>query len=112
MPYLKLQTNLPVSRAAEAAVVNEATQLLARELERPREEVVIAIEANARLFLAGSDDPAAFIELKSRHLPSQGRLLGESLSDVIHRHLGVPHGRVYVKFVGATGRLAEPASVP
>ena len=39
MPYLKIQTNLPVSRAAETAVVNEATELVARETGRPRETV-------------------------------------------------------------------------
>jgi len=102
MPYLKIQTNLPVSRAAETAVVNEATALIARELQRPASTVAIALESNTRLFLAGTDDPAAFVELKSSQLPPQGRGFGEAFADILHRHLGIPAARVYVKFVGAT----------
>lgn len=101
MCYLRIQTNLPVSRAAETTVVNEATVLLARELVRPPSDIVIAIEADARLFLAGNDDPAAFIELKLRSVPPHGPLLGEALGDLVHQHLGVPEPRVCVKFVVA-----------
>ncbi len=101
MPYLKIQTNLPVSRAAEAAVVREATALLVRELNRPNESVAIALESDIRLFLAGRDDPAAFVEVKSSNLPPSGRLLSEALADLIHLHIGVPAARVYVKFVSS-----------
>jgi phenylpyruvate tautomerase len=103
MPYLKIQTNLPVSRAAETAVVNEVTALIARDLHTPPEAVVIAIECDARLFLAGTDDPAAFVEMKSKQLPPQGRAFGEALADAVHRHLGIPAARVYVKFISASG---------
>ncbi len=102
MPYLKIHTNLPVSRAAETAVVNEATALLARELQRPADSIAIAIESDPRLFLAGSDAPAAFLEVTSSNLPPQGRTLGEALGDLIHLHIGVPAARVYVKFVSST----------
>lgn len=101
MPYLKIQANLPVSRAAETAVVQEVTALLMRELQRPSETIAIAVEPDTRLFLAGTDDPAAFVEVKSTHLPPQGRAFGEALADLLHRHLGVPAARVYVKFVSS-----------
>ncbi len=101
MPYLRIQTNLPVSRAAETAVVSEVTALLAQGLGRPHESIAIAVESDTRLFLAGTDDPAAFLELKSTHLPPQGRSLSEALSNLVHRHLGVPSARVYVKFVSS-----------
>jgi hypothetical protein len=102
MPYLKIQTNIPVSHAAETAVVNEATALLVRELHRPSDSVAIAVESNTRLFLAGTDEPAAFVEVESTNLPPQGRALGEALADLIHLHIGVPAARVYVKFVNST----------
>ena len=110
MPYLKIQTNLPVSRAAETAVVNEATELVARETGRPRETVAIAVESDTRLFLAGTDEPAAFVEMKSGRLPPQGRAFGEALADLIHHHLGVPAARVYVKFISATPGSQRPAA--
>lgn len=110
MPYLKIQTNLPVSRAAETAVVQEATALLVRELQRPSETIAIAVESDTRLFLAGTDDPAAFVEVKSAHLPPQGRAFGEALADLIHQHLGVPAARVYVKFVSSSSPAQRRAA--
>jgi hypothetical protein len=109
MPYLKIQTNLPVSHMAETAVVHEATELVARETGRPRKTIAIAVKFGARLFLAGTDAPAAFVEMKSSRLPPQGRAFGEALADLIHRHLGVPPTRVYVKFVSATAGSQRPA---
>ena len=103
MPYLKIQTNIPVSRAAETAVVSEATALLVRELQRPSESIAIAVESDTRLFLAGTDDPAAFVEVESTNLPPQGRVLGEALADLLHAHIGVPAARVYVKFISSAG---------
>jgi phenylpyruvate tautomerase PptA (4-oxalocrotonate tautomerase family) len=101
MPYLKIQTNLPVSRAAETAVVQELTALLMRELQRPSETIAIAVESDTRLFLAGADDPAAFVEVASAHLPPQGRAFGEALANLLHQHLGMPASHVYVKFVSS-----------
>lgn len=101
MPYLKIQTSLPVSRAAETAMVNAATALLASQLQRPPESIVTAVESDTRLVLAGADDPAVFLEVKSDHLPPQGRVLSEALAELVHQHLGVPTARVYVKFVSS-----------
>ncbi len=110
MPYLKIRTNLPVSRATVAAVVKDATALLAREFKRPADAVAIALESDTRLFLAGSDEPAAFAEITTGHLPTSGRSLGEALADLIHQHVGVPAAHVYVKFIasgtGHSGRAA------
>ena len=103
MPYLKIQTNIPVSSAAEAAVVAEATALLVRELECRSDAIAIAVESNTRLFLAGTDNPAAFVQVESSNLPPQGRVLGEALADLLHAHIGVPAARVYVKFVSSAG---------
>jgi len=103
MPYLKIQTNIPVSSVAEAAVVAEATALLVRELKCLNDAIAIALESNTRLFLAGTDNPAAFVELESSSLPPQGRVLGEALADLLHAHIGVPAARVYVKFISSAG---------
>ena len=110
MPYLKIQTNIPVSRAAETAVVSEATALLVRELQRPSESIAISVESNTRLFLAGTDDPAAFLEIESTNLPPQGRSLGEALADILHAHIGVPAARVYVKFISSAGAHRRSAA--
>jgi len=51
------------------------------------------------MFFAGSDAPAAFLELKSIGLPTgRTRKLSEALSKLLHDHLGIPSDRVYVTF--------------
>jgi phenylpyruvate tautomerase PptA (4-oxalocrotonate tautomerase family) len=101
MCYLRLQTNLPVTRAAETTLVNEATALLVRELAHAPADVVVAIEPAARLFLGGRDDPAAYVELKSRYLPAHGSLIADAITEIVHQHLGVPETRVAVKFIAS-----------
>lgn len=107
---VKIQTNLPVSPALGAAVTTELTALLTREMPPPAAPVASTIESNTRLVLAGSQEPAAFLEIRSSHLPPQGRTLGHALAELIHRHLGVPVPRVYVKFISSTSDAQRHAA--
>ncbi len=100
MPYLKIQTNLPLSKKAERAVLRNASQLVSELLEKPESFVMIAVEANTPMLFGGSDEPVAFLELKSIGLPAKRtKDLSEALCQMIEGHLGVPCDRVYVKFI-------------
>jgi phenylpyruvate tautomerase len=100
MPYLKIQTNLPLSRKAERAVLRTASTLVAEELDKPEEYVMLALQANTPMLFAGSDDPVAFLELKAIGLPARKtRRLSEALCKLVEVHLGIPPDRVYVKFI-------------
>ncbi len=100
MPYLKIQTNLPLSKKAERTVLKNASQLVAELLGKPESYVMVALEANIPMLFAGSDDPVAFLELKSIGLPAQRtKDLSEALCQMVEGHLGVPSDRVYVKFI-------------
>ncbi|HEY0944116.1 MAG TPA: phenylpyruvate tautomerase MIF-related protein [Opitutaceae bacterium] len=103
MPYLKIQTNLPVSKKAERAVLREASSLVADELEKPEEFVMVALQPNTSMLFAGTDDPVAFLELKAVGLPARKtRTLSKVLCEMIEKHLGIPADRVYVKFISAS----------
>ena len=100
MPYLKIQTNLPLTEKAEHNILKSASSLVASELEKPEEFVMIAVQPDTPMFFAGSDDPVAFLELKSIALPaSKTKQLSQSLCELIKEHLGIPIERVYVKFI-------------
>jgi phenylpyruvate tautomerase PptA (4-oxalocrotonate tautomerase family) len=52
------------------------------------------------MMFAGTDDPVAFLELKSIGLPAQEtKRLSQALCGLIHEHLGIRPERVYVKFI-------------
>lgn len=100
MPYLKIQTNLPLSKIAEDTVLKSASNLVATELGKPEEFVMIAIQPDTPMFFGGSDEPVAFLELKSVGLPAlKTKTLCRSLCALIEEHLGIAKERVYVKFI-------------
>lgn len=106
MPYLAIQTNLPLSKRAERAILKNASALVAERLEKPESFVMVAIDADTPMLFAGSDDPVAFLELKSVGLPARRtKELCESLCQLIEGHLGIARDRVYVKFIDVKGSM-------
>lgn len=100
MPYLKIQTNLPMTKPAKQSILRAASALIAEELGKPEEFVMIAIQPDTDMIFAGSDDPVAFLELKSVGLPGrQTRRLSRELCTLLHQHLGISPERTYVKFI-------------
>jgi len=100
MPYLKIQTNLPVTKKAERAVLRTASSLVAKLLGKPEEYVMVALQPDTAMLFAGTDDPVAFLELKAVGLPvRKTRALSEALCELIEDHLGIEPRRVYVKFI-------------
>ena len=100
MPYLKIQTNLPIVEKAEQTILQSASALVARELEKPESFVMIALQPDTPMLFAGTDDPVAFLELKSVGLPARKtKLLCQALCELVEQHLGIAKERVYVKFI-------------
>jgi phenylpyruvate tautomerase len=100
MPYLKIQTNLPIGKKSRQTILRNASALVALELEKPEELVMVALQDNTTMLFAGSDDPVAFLELKSVGLPGRKtKRLSQALCSLIEDHLGITKDRVYVKFI-------------
>lgn len=100
MPYLKIQTNLPVTPAAQKTVALAASSLISEELGKPQEYVMIAVQPSTVMLFAGTDDPVAFLELKAIGIPGrQTKRLSSELCRLINDHLGVSPDRIYVKFI-------------
>ncbi|MFH1498916.1 MAG: phenylpyruvate tautomerase MIF-related protein [Verrucomicrobiota bacterium] len=100
MPYLKIQTNLPLTKKAKKNVLREASALVAQELDKPEDFVMVALEPDVCMYFAGSDDPVAFLELKAVGLPAKKtKALSAVLCEMIEEHLGIEPARVYVKFL-------------
>ena len=69
MPFLKIQTNQSLDDAQQQQLLNDASKLVASELGKPENYVMVAIEPQAPMSFAGSTDPTAYLELKSIGLP-------------------------------------------
>ena len=100
MPYLKIQTNLPLTKKAERNILETASNLVSTDLEKPEEFVMVAVQPDTPMLFAGSDDPVAFLELNGIGLPARRtKILSQSLAAMIEQHLGIKRERVYVKFI-------------
>lgn len=100
MPYLKIQTNLKVKKKAQSKVLAEASALVAHELDKPEDFVMVALQGDTPMLFGGSDEPVAFLELKAVGLPVKNtKKLSQVLCTMIEEYLSVPHDRIYVKFI-------------
>lgn len=100
MPYLKIQTNIPLTKKAERNILQTASSLVAEELAKPEDFVMIAVQPDTPMLFAGTDDPVAFLEMKSIGLKaSQTKSLCKALCEMVEKHLGIPKDRVYAKFI-------------
>ncbi len=102
MPYLKIQSNITLDKGDAASLLAEASKLLATELGKPENYVMVALEPPQPMLFAGSDAPLAYLELKSIGLPeSKTSALSAALCGLIEKKLGIPTARIYIEFADA-----------
>ena len=102
MPYLKIQTNQNIEPSNEQSLLQEASALVASELGKPENYVMVNIEPPRPMLFAGTDAPTAYMELKSIGLAeSQTKSLSAVLCRLITNKLGIPTERIYIEFANA-----------
>lgn len=100
MPYLHVQTNANPSEPERSAFLNAATEIISEELKKNKSYVMACIETGLSLNFAGSEVPAAFLELKVLGLDaSKNEVLATRLSDMARLHLHVDEDRCFSRFV-------------
>jgi len=99
MPYLCVETNKALSPSAERVFLERATDWVETRLDKPRAVVMIAIAAGRPMTFAGSDDPTAFVRLKSVGLETEAcQELAAELSRFIDTELGIAPERMFLEF--------------
>jgi phenylpyruvate tautomerase len=76
------------------------------QLSKPEEYMMVSITPVGRLFFGGSEDPAAFLELKSIGVPDGKRnLLCAELTDLIAGKCGIAKNRIYLVMIDVEARF-------
>jgi len=102
MPYLKIQTNQTTTPDQARALISKASQLVASELGKPEQYVMVALSPPVPMVFAGTDAPTAYLELKSIGLPaSRTGDLSQALCTLIENQLAISKERVYIEFADA-----------
>ncbi len=100
MPVLKVQTNAGI--IDKETFMKEATDLLSRVLRKPPQYIMILPEPDKDVMFGKSEEPAAFVELKSIGLPEDETAdISSEICTFLEEKLGVPQDRMYIEFSNA-----------
>jgi len=106
MPYIKIQSAAPIQEQDKAALLKDASKLLAGLLGKPESYVMTAYQGAEAMTFAGDDSPCAFLEVKSIGLPQSATAsLSKELCDLVSGYLNIPTNRVYIEFANAPGAM-------
>lgn len=106
MPMLKITTNSVLDPGKKKALATEASRTVADILGKPERYVMISVEENPAMLFGGSDDPLAYLELKSIGLPAgQTGEFSATLCGLLGDQLGLPPDRIYIEFADAARNM-------
>jgi phenylpyruvate tautomerase len=94
--------------ADRVAWLRRLSALLARELDKPEEYVLVCLNPRpAAMTFGGSAEPACYAELKNVGKLSDDRVaeLSQALCAELSAGLRVPGDRIYIEFTNADGAL-------
>ena len=104
MPYLKIQINQPISPEKSKALMVAASKQLSIDLGKPERYLMVELTTNPAMLFGGTDNPAAYLELKSINLPTgQTKNLSQSLTLLLEDELEILPSRIYIEFSDVKG---------
>jgi phenylpyruvate tautomerase PptA (4-oxalocrotonate tautomerase family) len=99
MPYFSIQTNQTMDASAGEDLTRKASAFAAELLGKPEAYVMTALQSGTAMTFAGSDAPAAFIEVRSIGLDeAQCGTFAAKISTFIQAQLGIQPDRVFIAF--------------
>lgn len=99
MPYLKLTTNASVSKTQSSELLQQFSQVMAKQTGKPERYVMVEIDAGKPMMFAGSEQPLAYLECKSIGLSvAQTKPLSAAICQLLQTALQIEAERVYIEF--------------
>ena len=106
MPYLSIFTNARLADARQSELLVTASRVVASQLGKPENYVMVSIAAGQRLAFAGSEEPAAFLEVRSIRFPDAKRgSLCTGLTDLIAEFCGIARDRIFLVMADVDAKL-------
>jgi len=106
MPFLRIQTNQPLTADEACALAARASGVVAEQLGKPERYVMTSVEPNPAMQFAGSDTPLAYLELKSIGLPeSRTADVSRALCEMLADTAGISPERIYIEFTDAPRKM-------
>ena len=104
MPFLLLKTNITLDKTMSAAMLNNASTVIARTTGKPESYIMVNVCDSQHLIMGGKPNPAVYMEFKSVEMPQeQVKQLVEALTKMVVDRMKVPPNRVYIEFSSVPG---------
>jgi phenylpyruvate tautomerase PptA (4-oxalocrotonate tautomerase family) len=99
MPYFSIETNQNIEETARQDLLKKTSAFISELLGKPEQYVMTVLKPDTAMEFAGSDQPTAFVRLKSIGLPhDRCGDLSRQICDFLEQHLGVAKDRVFIDF--------------
>ena len=99
MPYLKIQTNQTLDETVQNSLLKKASATISAQLGKSVDYIMVAIDPPRPMMFAGSNEPTAYLELKSIGLTSADTTdLSAALCELMANDLSINKNRVYIEF--------------
>jgi len=100
MPLLRISMSQKISETDQLELLKQGSSIVSEALGKSEQYVMTLFNAPVPITFGGSNDPAAFIEVKSiGHLSGENcNALCEKLSSLLQTQTGVHPDRVYLDF--------------
>ena len=99
MPLIRIETNEEVSDQGRETILNLMTELVVRQLNKPREYVQIALTEKCAMAFGGTTEPAAFVEVRSLGLPDgTPKAISAEVCQILEENLRIQPNRVFINF--------------
>ena len=98
MPSIQVTSNLTLSDAEKNNALRTLSQSVAELLDKP-EKVVMSSWTSAKMTMAGTDTPAAFVELRTLRLPDDApEKLSKELCERLSLTVDIRADRIFLNF--------------
>jgi phenylpyruvate tautomerase PptA (4-oxalocrotonate tautomerase family) len=98
MPYLKVTSNISLSDSEKSNALHTLSQAVAELLDKP-EKVVMTSWTTAKMTMAGTDAPAAFVDLRALRLPEDAtERLSKELCERLSLIVEIRADRIFLNF--------------
>lgn len=106
MPYVLVQTNISVPEVKQKELMVELSQQVASMLNKSEGYMQVAIQPDMAMIFAKTEEPTAFLMVKSLRLPQeQTPEFSSSLCQLLETSLGIPKERIYIEFTDGQPHL-------
>lgn len=106
MPYLKINTNKSIPGEQQLEFAKKASALTAQILGKPESYVMVEVNAGRVMVFDQTDEPLAYLELKSLGLPENNTTdFSRDLCALIETELDIAPSRIYIEFCNAQRHL-------